>query len=501
MLLAGQASGQTFTLTRLVGTNDPTPTGGIYTSFFTPALDGGRVVTEARSRTVPTDGSVPQGQLHFISIDIPTGAITNTVGSGSVLSDGSGDIFAGGGNGDFPTFALWNERLVLSHQFSAPPFSPATPTDMVMVIEPGPGPGGPLEVIVKEFETIAPGSGGRRFDLIGQPDFDADQVVFIGSGEFTGFAAIYATLPGDPTSLRIVADTNTLPPEGINGADTSLLDMFTEASISSRGDVAFFEADLNFGSGRRGILAEVEGQLRSVAQRFDVAATQYPPGTYVFGTVQPGTVFTWAEFGDPVFDATGENIVFNAFAGGTPLVEPEGLYIYNIADRTIRPIIDGLTIIPDFDDGETPFHTVADNGAAAGGDGRIFFSASEFTGTTLGFDIYFYEDGRIRPLVRRNEIIDGRMVRSALVQRQGAQGDRVAFRLDFTDSTSAIYVAAFSDPCPADTNGDGLVTPTDFSAWVAAFNSRAPACDQNGDGACTATDFSAWVGNFNAGCP
>ena len=54
--------------------------------------------------------------------------------------------------------------------------------------------------------------------------------------------------------------------------------------------------------------------------------------------------------------------------------------------------------------------------------------------------------------------------------------------------------------CLADVNGDGMVTPTDFTAWVGAFNSNAPECDQNGDGMCTPTDFTAWVGNYNAGC-
>ncbi len=54
--------------------------------------------------------------------------------------------------------------------------------------------------------------------------------------------------------------------------------------------------------------------------------------------------------------------------------------------------------------------------------------------------------------------------------------------------------------CLADVNRDGMLSPTDFSAWVGAFNTNAPECDQNGDGMCTPTDFSAWVGNFNAGC-
>ncbi len=55
-------------------------------------------------------------------------------------------------------------------------------------------------------------------------------------------------------------------------------------------------------------------------------------------------------------------------------------------------------------------------------------------------------------------------------------------------------------PCLADTNGDGQVTPTDFTAWINAFNNDLPECDQNGDGSCTPTDFTAWIANFNAGC-
>ncbi|MEO1534592.1 MAG: right-handed parallel beta-helix repeat-containing protein [Planctomycetota bacterium] len=54
--------------------------------------------------------------------------------------------------------------------------------------------------------------------------------------------------------------------------------------------------------------------------------------------------------------------------------------------------------------------------------------------------------------------------------------------------------------CLADTNGDGLVNPADFSAWVIAFNTQSPACDQNDDGLCNPADFTAWVINFNAGC-
>ncbi|MEO0629272.1 MAG: GC-type dockerin domain-anchored protein [Planctomycetota bacterium] len=57
-----------------------------------------------------------------------------------------------------------------------------------------------------------------------------------------------------------------------------------------------------------------------------------------------------------------------------------------------------------------------------------------------------------------------------------------------------------SQDCPADTNNDGMVTPADFNAWVAAFNQQGPECDQNGDGLCDPSDFNAWVINFNNGC-
>ena len=67
----------------------------------------------------------------------------------------------------------------------------------------------------------------------------------------------------------------------------------------------------------------------------------------------------------------------------------------------------------------------------------------------------------------------------------------------------ACQIAAGNAPpcvCPADTNGDGLLNPADFNAWIQAFNSGSAACDQNGDGICNPSDFNAWIQNYNAGC-
>ncbi len=69
------------------------------------------------------------------------------------------------------------------------------------------------------------------------------------------------------------------------------------------------------------------------------------------------------------------------------------------------------------------------------------------------------------------------------------------------DDVRVFGVSCTVDTCLADTNGDGLVNPADFTAWIDAFNNQLPQCDQNGDNACTPADFTAWIDNFNAGCP
>lgn len=51
----------------------------------------------------------------------------------------------------------------------------------------------------------------------------------------------------------------------------------------------------------------------------------------------------------------------------------------------------------------------------------------------------------------------------------------------------------------ADTNCDGVVSSTDFSAFINAYNSGSMLADQNHDGQLTPTDFNAWTANHNMG--
>ena len=69
-----------------------------------------------------------------------------------------------------------------------------------------------------------------------------------------------------------------------------------------------------------------------------------------------------------------------------------------------------------------------------------------------------------------------------------------------TSGSAYIFDLNFTPRCLADVNGDGMVTPSDFTAWINAFNNQLPECDQNDDGSCTPADFTAWIANFNAGC-
>ena len=92
-------------------------------------------------------------------------------------------------------------------------------------------------------------------------------------------------------------------------------------------------------------------------------------------------------------------------------------------------------------------------------------------------------------------------IASASLGDAGAYTVRVTNTCGTVTSTAAqLTVNEAPSDCLADVNGDGVVSPSDFSAWVAAFNAGAPEADQNGDGAVTPADFSAWVNNFNAGC-
>jgi hypothetical protein len=133
-------------------------------------------------------------------------------------------------------------------------------------------------------------------------------------------------------------------------------------------------------------------------------------------------------------------------------------------------------------------------------------------GGIIGESIFFFSDslGFVELLTRGDPLLGSTISDLGFVS-ENVSGEEsnglsdtglVAFSFSLTDGRTGIAVIdPFTQPCLADVNGDGSVTPTDFTAWINAFNNSLPECDQNGDGSCTATDFTAWIANFNAGCP
>lgn len=75
-------------------------------------------------------------------------------------------------------------------------------------------------------------------------------------------------------------------------------------------------------------------------------------------------------------------------------------------------------------------------------------------------------------------------------------GDQAVGAIIFDEAN--LEIAAAGGPC-ADQNGDGMITSTDFTAWIANFNANNPDADVNRDGSVTPTDFTAWINAFNLG--
>jgi len=89
----------------------------------------------------------------------------------------------------------------------------------------------------------------------------------------------------------------------------------------------------------------------------------------------------------------------------------------------------------------------------------------------------------------------------------GATGtDQVTFSVvssGQSDSATVtiVYFDPDAQPCPADTNFDGVLNGADFTFWIFAYNAGLVGiADLNGDGVLTPSDFSAWIAAFNIGC-
>ncbi|MFI4872314.1 MAG: GC-type dockerin domain-anchored protein, partial [Phycisphaerales bacterium JB061] len=54
--------------------------------------------------------------------------------------------------------------------------------------------------------------------------------------------------------------------------------------------------------------------------------------------------------------------------------------------------------------------------------------------------------------------------------------------------------------CKADVNRNGSIEPTDFAAWIGAYQNNSDLADVNEDGNLTQADFSSWINYYSMPC-
>ncbi|GIW73938.1 MAG: hypothetical protein KatS3mg103_0460 [Phycisphaerales bacterium] len=90
---------------------------------------------------------------------------------------------------------------------------------------------------------------------------------------------------------------------------------------------------------------------------------------------------------------------------------------------------------------------------------------------------------------------------AAVADLDGSGSDDIAVTNQDSNTTSVFLNTAVVAPCPADFDGDGVLSLFDFLAFQSAFDSGEPRADLDGDGQFTLFDFLAYQNLFVAGCP
>ncbi|MCA9273707.1 MAG: hypothetical protein KDA31_11765 [Phycisphaerales bacterium] len=301
-----------------------------------------------------------------------------------------------------------------------------------------PVPGHPGMVHDDFFEFTIAESGAAFLSVFASGSPGVSGYGLLCANPVDGLTLIAAT--GDPVVGGAPGDTYAFE------NDTNIELYYRLVDISEDGTVVFASST---GSGSNGLwLYHANTGIQSIAIAGDVAPT--PGGSYVFTDLQTAS---------PIINSVGQ-IVFHAEA-----VETSG-----------APTINGVWAT-------TP----------GGGLVPVLVSGQTVNVGTPGSPIL----KQVTSVSLQQGSPNDRDEKSPFSSVLNSSGE-VVLTAEFTDG-AGVFVAHISH-CQADTNGDGMLSPADFSAWVSAFNTMSPQCDQNGDGACAPADFSAWVANYNAGC-
>ena len=273
-------------------------------------------------------------------------------------------------------------------------------------------------VTIADAATPEPGGGAPLgVEHLRGMSLDGDNVAFLAS-DGGGFRGAYASLAGN---LVIAADENTPLP---GGSGLTFLRRFAPAIEGT--SVAFAANDVV----ASGLYIATGGQVRAV----------FDDGTVLPGSTTPGGFL----LGPPSF--RGGTL---GFAANSP--ERGGIYI----DRNgqLDVVADDTTLIPGTTDPFGMFGLTEQTGWVA-----VDGTTTAFIGGP-GFDylgLYVRAGGVLRTVLTTNDTLDGKSITLIQIGPDAVDGDRIAFRVYFEDSTEAIYVATVAPAVPSLTSAARL---------------------------------------------
>ena len=273
--------------------------------------------------------------------------------------------------------------------------------------------------VVADKNTLIPNGTGTFRGRFGIPDIDGRTVGINGVGREPTQEVVYTVNNG---TSQVVADFNTLRPpsttenfDNFNGGPFGIY-----VDIDSQ-NVAFSQPNSS-GSLQRGVYTTQGGSLRMVANENTLMPNQDPVLNFKF------IVFSWVQI-------DGENIVFGG-AGGS------GVHgIYRDRGGQLSVLVDTNTLIP----GST-FRTF-ERPMFPSQDGDHFC----FVGGVFGSAASLYCDlgAGLEKVIDLNDMLDGKSPIFFSLSKDGLNGNDLAFKVTFIDRSEAIYVAHYS---PANNN-------------------------------------------------
>jgi hypothetical protein len=311
--------------------------------------------------------------------------------------------------------------------------------------------------IIADLQTFMPGGQGSTFYRFGPPSVERDRVCFHGANPFDHLEeGIYAKRGN---KLRVVVDVHTLVP-GQTGTFTS---QFSQLQSSADGNGAF----ISWNGEHTGVYTEIGGALGVVANR----DTAIPGGE---GNFTP-------DDGAPGFE--GVSISGSEVAFGGRGVGQEGIYstvggpLRVEADRhTMLPGATGLPGTlrgPALNRGNVAFYAgsqfgegifarigsamqiVADRSTPVPDRGVNFLQFEPFTAierrnvvfwgrpdpgiSFAGIYVRFF--GELMKVIETDDTLEGRDVAFVTFGPQAISGNRVAFKVTFSDFSQGLYVA------------------------------------------------------------